>query len=70
MKMYKVIWKMQHFGESTHEATSKKDILRKESAGELINDFGNPDEFDDKYDCDSGWSIYSIEEIKGGEPIE
>lgn len=64
MKDYNVKWEFVQEGHSQHEATSVEQILEMEANGELIEDFGNPDEFDAHYDCDSGWRIKSIEEIK------
>lgn len=67
MKIFKVHWKMQHYGESMHDAESGEEIRKQAENGELITDFGDPNEFDDQYDVDSGWVIDYIKEVKGGE---
>ena len=63
-KLYDVWWEEIRTGHSQHEATSIARILEMEAEGDLIEDFGNSDEFDENYDCDSGWRIKKIEEIK------
>ena len=64
-KLFNVEWEFCKIGHSQHEAKSKKELLKIECEGlGLIDDFGNPNEFDENYDCDSGWKIKSIEEVK------
>lgn len=64
-KIWNVEWEFRKIGHSQHEANSKDELLKIEYEGEgLIEDFGDPDLFDENYDCDSGWKIKSIEEVK------
>ena len=64
-KIFNVEWELIKTGHSQHEAESEDELLKEEYEGNgLIEDFGNPDEFDENYDCDSGWKIKSIEEVK------
>ena len=59
--LFNVFWKMKHYGKSQHEAKNESEIRHLANEGELITDFGDPDEFDDLYDIDSGWEIDYIE---------
>ena len=63
-KVYEVEWEYVGKGKSQHVAESKDELLKIEYEGNgLVSDFGNPDEFDEDFDCDSGWKIKSIEEV-------
>ena len=63
-RLFDVEWEYIATGHSQHEANSMEEIEKMGREGDLIEDFGNPDEFDEHYDCDSGWEIKSIEEIE------
>ena len=63
-KLFDVFWEYKNTGHSQCEAKNVLDVYEKEEKGELVSDFGDPDEFDDNYDCDSGWVVVKVEEIK------
>ena len=63
MKMYDVEWEYIKVGHSQHVASSLEEMKILAEEGDLIEDFGNPDEFDEHYDCDTGWKVKSIKRI-------
>ena len=63
-RLWNVEWELIMKGHSQHEADSIADILTMHREGELISDFGDPDEFEQEYEVSDGWKIDRIEEVK------
>ena len=60
-----VEWEFTNRGHSQHEFNSLEELMAEYANGAgLIEDFGDPNEFDEEFTIDSGWKIVSIEEVK------
>jgi len=63
-RTFDVFWKRTQYGHSVHSAKTLVDLLEINAEQGLIDDFGNPDEFEQDYESSSEWEIERIEEVK------
>ena len=64
-KIWNIEWEYKSSGRSQHEFDTLEELMAEHVSGAgLIEDFGDPDEFDEDYDTCNGWRIKSIEEVR------
>ena len=61
MKKFKITWEYLQIGTSYVDAEDLDDA--KSKAEESITDFGDPEEFTQDVQWDTGWEVKSIEEV-------
>ena len=61
MKKYKITWEYIKEGMSEFEAEDLNDAINK--APESVTDFGDPKEFTEEVQWDTGWEVKTVEEV-------
>ena len=61
MKRFEVTW--EYIREGTSEIKAKDLDDAKDRAEESVNDFGDPNQFSESVQWDTGWKVKTVEEV-------